>query len=220
MCRQMRRQEGQLKAAGEEAQRQQREITLRQGTLCKRGQAGKPGWAPGPRPRWRPFQPRCHEDHQRHGGSQHEEGAGGAVIRNAPLHEGDQRRLADGPAGGSKPQSIASAIFRHGTRDRAKHGARPRRRHAKRGQNANPDNQAWRAGPYRGQNQADGVNHRTTQSHAPGADLIRQSPGQRLAHAPKQIMQRYRRAIGKGRNGVFRAKRQQEKPKGLSRPKC
>ena len=206
MCRQMRRQEGQLKAAGEEAKRQQREITLRQGALCKRGQAGKSGRAPSARARRCPFKPGCHEDHQRHGGSQHEEGAGGAVIRNAPLHEGDQRRLADGPAGGSKPQSIASAVFRHSARDRTKHGARPRRRHAKRGQNANPDDQAGRAGPYRGQDQANGVDHRAPQSHAPGANLIRQSPGQRLANAPKQIMQRHCCAIGKGWDGVFGAK--------------
>ena len=135
------------------------------------------------------------------------------------MHEGDQRGLADGPARGSKPQSIASAVFRHSARDRTKHGARPRRSHAKRGQNANPDDQACCAGPYRGQDQANGVNHRATQSHAPGANLIRQSAGQRLPDAPKQVMQRDRRAIGKGRDGVLRPKRQQEQPKGLPRPK-
>jgi hypothetical protein len=32
-------------------------------------------------------------------------------------------------------------------------------------------------------------------------------------------MERHGRAIGKGWDGVFRAKREQEQPKGLSRPK-
>jgi len=70
-----------------------------------------------------------------------------------------------------------------------------------------------------GQNEANRVNHRPAQRHPPRAKFIGHGASEGLAHPPNQIVQRNRRAIGKGRNGVLCPQRQQKQPKGLPRPK-